>query len=824
MGILANDLKKYRSFNYRWSFGPLAPSELNNPSTYRSSGGNLPILRSGGLPNKPVTTAIEDSLGLNLEFFIDDVVIDSLVSINPGTGPTSALTFEFKVIEPYSVGLFFQSLYIGAKQAGYSNYIQAPFILSLDFVGWDDNNTIQNVTTKRCYVIQLVNVTFKVDSGGTIYNVSAIPYNHVGFTDQIQSIKRNLTIKGATVDEMLNSSENSLANELNRIDYSMVGYGTGQVDPRLASAAGILPKANADRYKITFPSSYGNFTSPSFSQPTNSVTVSTPVSASNSINSSVNEIGNSQIVENINDMSQNDMGNEQQVWDGVVYTRGGMAINPSERKFTFREGTKIQQIIESVILASEWGKRLSETTQQPDSRGMINWFRIDTKVNIISLEDEAKIGRPSFEIEYVVIPYKIHVSRVSATNTPQNYAPNIADCKKAYYYSYTGKNSDIIDFDFTIDNGFFNSFFNTEAGQDAYSENIVRSDDPTVLVSANPVNDFIPYNIYKTTQHNTKNISPNGGPGATVRKDLIARVFNDMVLNSHVDNISLNLKILGDPYFLSDNDAGNYRSSFGSQYINADGTADFLRSELDVLIQFNSGIDYSQNYGLMILDPVMGFNGIYRVTSVLSTFSKGQFTQELRLLRRPNQTEQSISISNTVVSSIVSLTNLEVAVGLLDQSIQSVTQIVQPFLNILPSELQNFSIDNLRMQIFESLESTAIFQAIDSVSDFINSFQQIRSNLLSTIQGLAQPFDQIRGAFDNIQASIDQIKNGGLPGIATGLQSLASNIQSLPGQLQQIQSNIVAIPTVIEQSLDQLQQDFKGTLQTIQTEFNNFRG
>lgn len=820
MALIPNELKKYRSFNYRWSFGPLSPSELNNPSSYRTSGGNLPILRSGGLPDKPVTTAIEDGLGLNLEFFIDDVVIDSLVATNPGTGPTSATSFEFTVTEPYSVGLFFQSLYIGAKQAGYNNYMESPFILSLDFIGWDSNNNIQSITTKRCYVIKLTNVTFKVDSGGTTYNVSAIPYNHAGFIDQIQSLKRNLTIKGSTVEEMLNSSDTSLANELNRVEYSF-GYGEGQIDPGFRNS---VPKASGDRYKISFPVEFYSSSSPTFSQNTNSPTISPTVSVTSSVNGSVNEIGNSQIVETTNDYSQNDMGNEQQQWDGIVYTRGGMAISPTERKFTYREGTRIQQVIENVILASTWGKNLEQTMQQPDSRGMINWFRIDTKVTIIGLEDEAKIGRPSFEIEYIVIPYKVHISRVQATGTPYNYTSNIADCKKAYYYSYTGKNSDIIDFEFTINNGFFDSFFNTEAGEDATTANIIKQSStlPTTGGAA-PDNPPIPYNIPRTVNYITKEMSVYGGPGATVRKDLIARIFNDRVLNSQVDNVALNLKILGDPYFLSDNDAGNYRSSFGSTYMNSDGTADFLRGELDVLVQFNSGIDYSQNYGLMILDPATGFNGIYRVTNVTSSFSKGQFTQELRLLRRPNQTEQSISVSNTVVSSMVSLTNIEAANALLEESLEAVELILQPIINILPQELQSFSLDTLRIELFDKLETTAIFQAIDAVGNFINDFQQIRSNLVSTIQGLAQPFDQIRGAFDNIQSSLDLIKNGGLPGIATGLQSLASSIQSLPGQLQQIQSNIIAVPTAIQQSLEQFQQDFKGTIQNIQNEFNNYR-
>jgi hypothetical protein len=39
--------------------------------------------------------------------------------------------------------------------------------------------------------------------------------------------------------------------------------------------------------------------------------------------------------------------------------------------------------------------------------------------------------------------------------------------------------------------------------------------------------------------------------------------------------------------------------------------------------------------------PVDSFSGLYRVTTLQSTFDKGQFTQRLKLLRRPNQPEDS---------------------------------------------------------------------------------------------------------------------------------------------------------------------------------------
>jgi hypothetical protein len=784
MAVQKNELSKFRSYNYRWTFGPLRPDELNNPDLYRTTGGNLPIIRSGGLPDKPVKTAIESSLGINLEYFIDDVNIEALVSPNPGTGVTTVLTFEFTVTEPYSVGLFFQSLFVGADAAGYKNYIEAPFLLSLDFIGWDSDNNVDKVISKRCYVIKLTNVTFKVDSGGTIYNVSAIAHNHTAYTDEISRLKKTTSIKGTTVIEMLSSSENSLANELNRREI-ITGAGAAGFEARATATR----QPAGDRYIISFPNE-----GTSVSSLPNGATFT----------SDINELGNSYIIENPNEFAKDNVADEADVYDRdrQSFQRSLAAIDLSEKVYTFKEGTKIEEVIKEVILSSAWGKNLTQSLVQPDGRGMVNWFRIDTKVKILTLGDESLTSRPAYEIEYIVIPYKVHFSKFSTTNTPFNYASNIADCVKAYYYSYTGKNTEVLDFEFSIDNAYFNASFNTEAGQDAYMANIIGEETSSpVSTSLEAAASFIPFNIYKRVERSVKEIMLAGGIGSYDRKNIIARVFNDIILNSSVDNVSINLKILGDPYYLSDNDAGNYRSGPDSIYLNEDGTVDYLRSEVDVLLQIKSGIDYNKNTNLMTLDPANGFNGIYRVVTITSNFSKGQFTQELSLLRRPNQTSESVDTSNMVTSAFVSAINLEAAEFALNQSIQSVTQIIQPFLQILPEEYQSFNLDLIKVELFESLESTSIFQAVESANNFVNSFQLIQNNFISTIQGITEPFNQLQSGVRELQNSINQIKTGGFPGVISGLSSFSANIGSVSTSINQISSSVRSLPNTIQSSL-----------------------
>ena len=191
MALIPNPLNKFRSYNYRWSLGVLSSSDLANPSSYRSNGGNLLFIRSGGLPQKRIKTSIEEKLGINVEYFIDDVVIESIGNPNIQTSTSTAVTFEFTVTEPYSIGLFFQTLIIAANQGGYTNYIEAPYVLSVDFIGHTDNDKIET-TSRKSYAIKLTQVSLTATGSGSVYKINAIAWNHIGFLDDYQNLTKTI--------------------------------------------------------------------------------------------------------------------------------------------------------------------------------------------------------------------------------------------------------------------------------------------------------------------------------------------------------------------------------------------------------------------------------------------------------------------------------------------------------------------------------------------------------------------------------------------------------------------------------------------------------
>ena len=104
---LENPLNSFATYNYAFEFGVLNARQANGEQSY-TNGAAVTIIKSGGFADKSVTTAIEDDTGTNVEFFIDNVNATYLPTANPGTSFSNAIQIDFQVIEPGSVGLFFQ--------------------------------------------------------------------------------------------------------------------------------------------------------------------------------------------------------------------------------------------------------------------------------------------------------------------------------------------------------------------------------------------------------------------------------------------------------------------------------------------------------------------------------------------------------------------------------------------------------------------------------------------------------------------------------------------------------------------------------------------
>jgi hypothetical protein len=678
-----NELRQYSSFNYVFTLACLTPSEINNPDlTYRKNPPAVTILRSGGGAQGKALTAYEAS-DKQLEYFIDDVEIESIIVPTTATRVSNATGISFKVYEPYSMGLFLQSLQVAAKTAlgSSASYNRACFALILEFIGYDDNNNVVKADrVRRVYPFKIVTMDFEVTDGGSVYSVTAVPWNEQAQSSTVQTVTVDTQIVGSTVVEMLQKGPQSLTAVLNKRILEKQQANTvvspdeyviifpkdiaTPINPDLNSAptseAGATKETDAEFYQritgLPAESRVKALEDRASSVRNKFVNVET---ANNNISANIrklvdddttiNSIGKSKFAESIRDGGEVPFGIEKFTYseDTGIYEQGDIQASQNYRAFTFPQGTTIEKIIEEIIITSTYGQE-SATTKIDDKTGNIPWFRIQTQTYIVPNEETLRrTGEHSKVFVYMVVPYNVHSSAFKGVNTAST---GIKDRKilaaKEYNYIYTGQNEDILDFKIELNNAFYASI--AAGGVDGSGDVKVAAKESAA--TSNPER----YTMNEGQEGVASDTgsrrgaedyrTPTGNEGGGGNDNVaigVARQFNEAIINSKADLLTMDLTILGDPYYMADTGVGNYNApSNNSSSVTTDGTMAYQTGEVDVVVNFRTPIDYRENGTLEFPQdsvPVKAFSGLYRVLIVRNSLSGGKFEQVLELVRRPNQ-------------------------------------------------------------------------------------------------------------------------------------------------------------------------------------------
>ena len=684
---LKNQLEAYNTFNCIFTLGVLSAKSINDPAqTYRRDGADFTICRSGGggIDATRIQTAYDalGSEGGNLEYFIDNFEMDSILAPSKQTGVTQAMQFSFTVNEPYSMGLFLQAMQAASFQAGFQNYLQAPFMLEIDFIGWNDNGVPEPIKfSNRKLPFKLISVDFDVEKGGSTYNVKCIPWNESALMNEIMNIQDSVEITGSNVFECLAAGEQSLATTLNN------------KFQEIARAAGM---PTSDFYLIRFPSQRDTGTfNVSETAAQNSATLTERESVASRLGqeisdnaaqnitnffagigldessssllgvlkgsavSDLNSIGAASMLDRVNAAGDSPFGLGLYTYDKDkdVYVRDGieLTISGTNRTFKFQQGTAITKLIEEIILVSTYG---SIALGKVNEAGNIPWFKIEPKVYIIDDPAHENItGRTAKVYVYDVVRYDVNVSQFTAPN--KTTVGNVELAKqvvKSYNYIYSGRNTDVLGFDIKFNAAFFEAIradMNQLGGaQLTKSRDSSVSDNPEPTQTIDTSAGDLPEGQSQTVA-SVGFTSNNFNASAATN---LARNFHNTLLNSDVDLITAEMEIWGDPYFIPDSGVGNYTAGQGpSINITADGSIDHQRSEIDILINFRTPIDYNTKSGLMEFPgdtiPVDSFSGLYKILKVTSEISGNKFVQRLKLIRRKNQSTEGISSTKIVTEN-----------------------------------------------------------------------------------------------------------------------------------------------------------------------------
>ena len=689
-GIVPNPLGQFASVNHLWTMAVLTPKQFNNPNLYRNAVGmsfanqsydvfstvdvetnidgikaTFSDTRTASLQSSIVFSSAGrgDAERVNTkygkpEYFVDNFNMTSIIAATPRTGNQNAINFTFDILEPYSMGLFLQSLQNAAIKAGYSNYLDSPFLLKLDIIGFDESSKIKKTIKPKFFILKLKKVTFSVDETGSKYAVEAYPYNHQGFSDTVDTAFTDINIgittgtapmpqeEKGSVRDLLATGGSSLVALLNKNEEMAVKQGRYDVKDRYEIH---FPEKSSQRFSNQNQSSNDANAGATFN-PADAGEKSvggTEVDATTSQNIGNNPIAKSKFGFNVKRGGNFPFKTDKDVVDEETgrVKRGIMQIDESARSFHFTQKQKLTDIITQVILSSTWAKEATQKATKAD--GMIDWFKIDTQIEF--LEYDASIGDFAKKYVYRVVPFKVHSSIFGNPNAiPPGYDILEKNIVKKYEYIYSGQNTEILSFDIDINYLFYtgaNPQAETKTKNDANTDNkgTVGSNPKTVVVEKGNSSVAQAANLGKSKVKKNPDLFNvlRGGSGDVDVEQKIAQSFQDAFLNvTSADLVKINFTVMGDTYYLIDSGLSNYfaTESSSSTLLTEDGTMNYEGQDVYIYITFRTPADINERTGGFEFDDgVSPFSGIYRVIKVISKFEGGTFKQELQCIRMQAQ-------------------------------------------------------------------------------------------------------------------------------------------------------------------------------------------
>lgn len=667
---LPNPLRNYNHYNYIVTLGILSPAQLADPASYR----NLDefesyILRSGGgFLDKRYQVFAEENLSdetgdAHAEYYMEDLNIDAVVSPNPNTGVSLGTSINFSVIEPFSMGKFTQAIIGAARKKKWGSHTSAAFCLKIDFIGWDENGITSQYVTKPMYIpIQIVNIEFGVSGTGSEYQVTAVPFTEVALRDRVNEIKTTSNISGLTVHETLVSGDRSLTNVLNdRIE---------QLEEK-----DII--SQSDRYVICFPEDPEEVPRIAAGTSDTDEVIAVSVESNETVfdrlygfaidESQMNAIGLSDLNDDHHEGTDQPMDSHEDSYDeeNEVLSR---EANELKRNYQHHQGDSITRAIEDIVNDSEYAE---DQVEERSGSGLDVWYRINTHVFVEeNPATESQVGRPPMIYVYSVIPYTVDEAKnLPRTENPANTEGIKKLAFKTYNYIYTGKNEDVLNFDINFNTTYLSvlSNFNQNKGQQAPGFGNVKTGSGAATDTDLGTEAPDPGQQPQEEVRHTVDENPNyeGTAGSNTRsvdvKESLVSMFHNNIINNNVNMVNAEMTIWGDPFFIPQQ-TGNYigKSENKAAGMTDDMTVEYLSGDVFVNVNFMTPLDYNTGGDTMtFLDKVSEFSGIFSVWAVENIFSRGRFTQVLKMLRRPGQTdEETIGKSSQVNTAEKSISDI----------------------------------------------------------------------------------------------------------------------------------------------------------------------
>jgi len=617
------------------------------------------------------------------DFYFESLEMQTVVGLNARSRGTNAIDISFKLIEPYGASLLERLLKAADSRetsvsgsetetpVTASNYTQLPYMLQIDFAGYSDAGVPTTIPGVTKYIpINILTIEFTVSNRGSEYTIRAVPFNHQAFKSSQASIPANFEIQPTTVGsffagsgEVTDDAFGVRAASVNRRDaavkafsdiqrtfseelggdfssvkdlwnkeyqevidaeravstYAVDGLASALSDYYLfeqirATGASITV---APEYKFIIPKEIADATIDKVERPDPG---RTPTGSSTATGQTSPD----------QDYRASQKTQKNQPAPGIP-------LDPNTKRYTINAGTSIIEVINTVIRNSSYIlKQIDATNAGPvqnerDAAALVNnnttplnWFKIVPRVEIKGYD--TKLNTYALRMTYEVITYPVYgrtIPRVSQAPVPEE------SISKIYNYIYTGQNQDILDINIEFNTQYFMAI--TSSPDKFFS---ITSDTPAV-------SQISPTQQLETDPHfpvRTQTVSSNQQESYARANDPKAIAATDVaenLMNSSADMMSIKLKIIGDPAWIKQDDIFN--TTERQQLLAQEATNSIPTDAAEVYVRLNFRVptDIDDVKGTYNFDKMNYgvFSGIYRVLTVTSRFERGQFTQDLDLVR-----------------------------------------------------------------------------------------------------------------------------------------------------------------------------------------------
>lgn len=614
--IVPNPLFKFASYTTIFTLSALTQGELENPDLFLKNAPHDIIVRSGGIGDPRPTDnlsaenqgTIKSDLGQqalreareNLkrgrDLYFNKVEMNSVPSLNEQRKMTSVTMIDITITEPLGISLL-DKMRGAAANCNYLDHISAPYMLSMEFRGFDELGNLvstKDQTLTRRIPVKITNMELDVNQGSTVYTLKAIPYNEHGFLNHHVYLRTaGIIKKGNTMQETMDS----LAELMNK-------QADDDVKQKLCELA--------DRYEIV-----------------------------------VHPYFNDKAMFDDKKTSDIPVGPNQ---NKPEHLRAAQ-VKTNDNVLTII--TELMKTLE-IFTNNETVKEFKERIEADNGDDMyFDYFMINSSVVPDSERFDRIRGKHPRKIKFHIVPYQIHAYALAdpGSSTGTYFGPY---CKKEYNYIFTGDNVDILNLDIKYKVAYFQSKLKDVEGKgsgDSFSRD--DADSRTVEKNEPSTNDNFadpPY-IHQSEPASIKTVSAGVNKGSTTALD--QRL--DALSNPMADMVLVNMTILGDPAYLGqtqfipttatkDTLARNREklaSGTGARTIwNAIfGNYNMGFGDTVVKLNFRTPTDLDDKTGVYELgkDEQVAFSGFYRVHQVTSTFEDGKFLQTLMMTRFKNQ-------------------------------------------------------------------------------------------------------------------------------------------------------------------------------------------